>query len=65
MTVIEIVREYLKREGYDGLFNAESECGCLFDNLAPCSFMCDECEAGYKHPCTCGDHDWHIEREKP
>lgn len=68
MTVAEIVKDYLKREGYDGLYEA-GECACKVDDLIPC---CDDvsiadCEAGYLAPCPpdCGEHEWHIQAEKP
>lgn len=47
MTVLEIVREYLKENGYDGLCNPELECGCGLDDLAPCGEMGMDCEPAY------------------
>ncbi len=71
MTIAEIVKDYLKREGYDGLYQS-GECACLADDLMPC---CEDsiadCEAGYKVDCTaeCFEaHErggWHIQAEKP
>jgi len=56
MTVKEIVREYLKTHGYDGLFNEESECACVFSNVILCEAEnLRDCEAGYLFPCGCGD----------
>jgi hypothetical protein len=52
-TIHEIVREYLEREGYDGLANPDLECGCFLDDLFPCGGdLCsvNECEAGHKVP---------------
>lgn len=37
MNVKEIIIDYLKSHGYDGLCN--DDCGCGIDNIAPC----DEC----------------------
>ena len=69
MTVIEIVCEYLKREGFDGLYNVDGECGCLIAHMEPCEEMRSDCKPGYKHPCIggdCdGDYEWSIEKEKP
>ena len=76
-TVVEIVAEWLEANGYDGLFRGEpgAECGCLLSCFAPCSEMCEDCEAGYKAMCddSCTHErssplrasDWHIQREKP
>ena len=58
MNVREIVQKYLKENGFDGIYN--DECACLTDDLAPCSESMDDCEPGYRGPCDCGDHDWHI-----
>jgi len=58
--VLDIVLKYLEDNGYDGLFNADLECGCERTDLAPCSSIDEHCGAGYKFPCDCGDHDYHI-----
>lgn len=47
-TVIEIVAEYLKSGGFDGLANGDAECGCFLDDLAPCGEMGEQCMAGRK-----------------
>ena len=47
MNVTEIVLEYLKREGYDGL--CKDECGCTVDDFMPCGGeYIDDCEPAYK-----------------
>lgn len=38
MTVREIVAEWLKNNGYDGLMSTWSGCACLIDDLAPCDY---------------------------
>lgn len=56
-TVKDIVTEYLKSNGYDGLYN--DDCGCPVDDLAPCCQLYDDCTAGYRHDtceCGCDDH---------
>ena len=65
-TLIKIVQQYLKKGGYDGLFNA-GECACEVDNLFPCEAPADDCKPGHFAPCpkTCGEHDWHIQARKP
>ena len=45
MTVKEIVLQYLKDNGYDGLYY--DECGCSLDNLMPCGCEKDECKPGH------------------
>jgi hypothetical protein len=49
-TVVGIVSEWLKANGYDGLTN--NECGCLLDDLMPCDDPQGNCEAAYKKECT-------------
>lgn len=60
--VKDMVREFLEREGYAGLFNENGDCACLARFLAPCDQMSEECEAGYFEECPadCGEHDFHI-----
>lgn len=45
-SVIEMVGEYLKSNGYDGL--AADECGCFIDDLAPCGEIGGYCKAGHR-----------------
>lgn len=48
-SVSRMVREYLARNGYDGLCNAVAECGCTLDDLFPCSGPSyRECRAAHK-----------------
>lgn len=47
MTVIEIVAEWLKANGYDGLVDVIGECACLIDDLIPCDCEhIESCQAG-------------------
>jgi len=62
MDVRQIITEYLKANGYDGLYH--DECGCFLDDLAPCDRPLN-CKPGYKSPCnpkTCPEKcgAWHI-----
>ncbi len=59
MTVIEMLAEYLKENGYDGLCG--QECGCEIDDLAPCDEVNRECVAGHKESCTPTDGCWWCE----
>ena len=58
MTVIEIVKKYLTENGYDGLYNSDSECGCTTKDVPLCE-ACDLCEAGYfqHHKAPTGECD--------
>ncbi len=49
-TVRDILRDWLKANGYDGLYH-DVDCACLIDDLAPCGGDCMGCHVGYKHPC--------------
>ncbi len=46
--VIDMVETRLKQGGWDGLYNADLECGCLVEDLAPCGDMQAECTAGHR-----------------
>ena len=65
MNLLHIVKEYLKREEFDGLFNEIGGCACKVDDLMPCSEPDTLCQPGYLGLCDCGDHDWHIIANKP
>jgi hypothetical protein len=59
MTIREIVADWLKSHGYDGLYCGEvgDECGCHLDDFAPCGNQYngpdwnrpDSCVPGYRH----------------
>lgn len=59
MNVKKIVKEYLEKNGYDGLYSVD-DCACEVSDLMPCEEMGWDCTAGYKFPCDCGEHDFHI-----
>jgi hypothetical protein len=54
MTVKQIITEYLKTKGYDGLLNKDFNCSCDMENLLVCC-DCDgevvNCRAAYKVKC--------------
>lgn len=63
MDVIDIVKDYLTTNGYDGL--GCEECSCEIDDLMPCSSPDIGCWAGYKESCNCGECcDFHITEVK-
>jgi len=50
MNVNDIVKEYLERHGYEGLFC--EDCSCEIAELFPCyGNKFSGCEVGYKLPC--------------
>lgn len=63
ITVNQIVREYMERNGYTALCNPGAECGC-WGELVPCDSYSMGCYVGYhndcptcKNPCTnCDDY---------
>ncbi len=48
-TVKDIIVEYLKANGFDGLCG--DGCGCDIDHLAPCESDCTGCKPAYKTKC--------------
>ena len=54
MTVLEIVKEYLRTHGFDGLYNDETYegCACLLDDFAPCGELRLTCIAGVRREPT-------------
>lgn len=65
MEVKDILIDYLKTHRFGGLFNDVVDCGCGISNFAPCGEIQLDCEAGYEVACDCGEHDCHIQRDKP
>ena len=62
-TVEQILSEYLKKHGYDGL--CRDECGCDLDHLAPCMDYCLDCRPGYKVKAPKGSGvDYYIVEDK-
>jgi len=61
MYLYEIVKAWLKDNGYDGLCHPDSECGCHIDDLMPCSPGLF-CEAGHqtKAPKMSGYDFWIV-----
>ena len=53
MTVNKILEDYLKANGFDGLFYP-GECSCVIGDLQPCGLTMLDCEPGNKMPCKCG-----------
>jgi len=68
MEVKQILKDYLKENGYDGLFYP-GECACKIDDLCPCQSNCMDCQPGYfkdKEDCDYPDGcDFYIGPNKP
>ena len=47
-SLIDLAAKWLKDNGYDGLYNSDSECACLCEGLMTCEDPSTECMAGYK-----------------
>ena len=52
MNVKEILIEWLKEHGYDGLYDSGNDCACQLSDLCPCDCGPWECEAGVFLPLT-------------
>lgn len=52
LTIEEIVKRYLKDNGYDGLAYPEEECGCSIDDLCCCGGSMADCKPAYKISCN-------------
>ena len=62
-TVIDIIKQYLVDNDYDGLYNDEIDCACEVSDLAPCCEISKgECTSGYKH--KLGDYDFTIKEDR-
>ena len=70
MTLIEIVTQYLRANGYDGLYHSDGECACEVGDLWPCDNPNGDCKAGHYVDCPgkecagSGHRHFHI-GEKP
>ncbi len=54
-TVKDILTDYLKQHGYDGLCHVETECGCPVEDLCLCDSYMMECKPAVKFKCTDDD----------
>lgn len=59
MKVLEIIKEYLEKHGYDGLYR-DNECACHKDDLMPCDGMWGDCKPGYMRHDETGEYDFLI-----
>jgi hypothetical protein len=47
MNCLKIIEEYLNSNGFDGLFNADTCCGCERSELVTCGKDFSMCKPGY------------------
>ena len=47
----DIIQDWLRDHGYDGLCEPDSECGCSIDELAPCCCTIQDCVPAYRVAC--------------
>lgn len=76
MNGIDMIREYLQQNGYDGLVCDDDDCACSIEDLAPCVsnlgrgvFECRalfDCQPGYKVICDnhCSKNDYCLSNDK-
>jgi len=65
VTVKTLVNVELQFGEWDGLYNEQGDCACLISDLSPDTCMTEDCRAGYKVPCDCGEgHEYHIVPER-
>lgn len=65
LTVNDMIKRFLKDNGYDGLFY-DGECGCELNDLVPCGADPSQCEPGYKVMNNMNDeYDFNIVPKKP
>lgn len=62
--VKEIVRRYLIKYGYDGLYSDAGQCGCGLADLMCCEMPGTDCEPGYKVGDPTGEFVYRIVPEK-
>ncbi len=49
--ITEILEDWLKKNGFDGLINDDEKCTCLLDDLCPCREPKIDCYAGTIEDC--------------
>lgn len=68
MNVFEIVKDYLRNNEYDGLYNTQIPCACTLGDFMPCGEPSPHCEPGYRGrdvKCDCDpDIEFYISKEK-
>jgi hypothetical protein len=51
MEAIEALAEYMRKNGFDGLYNPDGECGCHISDMPECEESLYGCNLGHKWEC--------------
>jgi hypothetical protein len=65
MTVEDIIKGYIKKNGYDGLVNNYAGCSCDLYDFDQCDGCCLDCEPAYKIEDPIREHDYLMTTKKP
>ncbi|WP_292992517.1 hypothetical protein [Nitrosomonas sp.] len=63
-TVIEILKQHLVDNEFDGLVNGYAECGCDVSDLVPCDSNFSECKPAYKYRDPSNENEFLFFAEK-
>lgn len=63
-TVIEILKQHLIDNGFDGLVDGDEDCGCELSDLQPCGENFANCKPAYKHKDPSGEYSFLMFEEK-
>lgn len=64
MTVIEIVAEHLRANGFGGLVQPDAQCGCCLGDLQPCGEDFSSCKPAYQHTHADRPDEWLMSASK-
>lgn len=60
MTVTDILTDWLRTHGFDGLVDVNAECACTISNLLRCDAPCQWCKPGYIGPDPAHENDYLV-----
>ena len=63
-TIGDLVKRLLEINGFEGLYNADFECGCQLDDLVPCAEDCTKCRPGFRAQWDAEEECWLMGAEK-
>lgn len=62
-TAIEILKDYLEANGYDGIALPYSDCGCKLCDLQPCGEDFSQCVPAYEGQAKDGHWEMFVHKE--